>query len=204
MANWLRGLSGKISDAIPNEFSQLNGFSRFLPPPFNYIIQAPAALDRFGETYSSGGGLADSGIYGAQAFAGQGGDQNKYGAGNSDGGFDWMGALSQVGNITGGVGGVGRSETPDLGSGNFIRGSAATDNPSTGGFGDSEFDPRKAFEAFQQFGSQYNEEQGSGYNPESQAELIRSRYPWIPDQTFQAWLQSNPVPERPQFATGMY
>lgn len=69
---------GKISDAIPNEFSKLNSVSKFLPAPFNLLVQAPAALDRFGETYSSGGSFMDSMGYGASAFLGTSGDPNKY------------------------------------------------------------------------------------------------------------------------------
>lgn len=113
-----RDLMGKMSDAIPNEFSQLNAFSQFLPPPFNLLVQTPAALDRFGETYSNDAGLLDSAVYGGQAFMGAGGDPNKYGTGEKD----WVDTLGSIGNIAG-----------------MFSGAMGGGNPSSGGMPNIEF-----------------------------------------------------------------
>ena len=76
--SWFRKFSGKVSDAIPNEFSKLNSFTKFLPPPFSQIAQTPGAIDRFGETYSNEGSLADSFMHGASAYMGTSADPNKF------------------------------------------------------------------------------------------------------------------------------
>lgn len=98
--NFLQKMAGKVSDMIPNEFSKLGGFSKFLPPPLNYMVQAPAAMDRFGETYSNSkggfGNLADAMMYASGSFQGQGGDPNKYSPKNSgleDDGFMTAGRI---------------------------------------------------------------------------------------------------------------
>lgn len=143
----LRDFFGDVSDAIPNEFSKLNAFSQFLPPPFNLLVQAPAAVDRFGETYSNGAGLIDSGVYGAQAFAGQGGDPNKYTDGGGENWVDTVGGIGNLASMFGGMGGMGGSNgqasgfsgVPNLefadGSGRYLEGNA----PYGGSFVDGKF-----------------------------------------------------------------
>lgn len=133
----LRDFFGKISDAIPNEFSQLNSFSQLLPPPFNLLVQTPAAIDRFGETYSNDAGLLDSMVYGGQAFMGAGGDPNKYGTGEKD----WVDTVGGIGNLMSSFGGMGGQSggMPNIefadGSGRSIVGNA----PSSGSFVDGKF-----------------------------------------------------------------
>jgi hypothetical protein len=106
--NFLQKFAGKISDMIPNEFSKMNSFSKFLPPPFNLAVQAPAALDRFGETYSNSdggfGSLADA-MYSGGSFMGTSGDPNKYSPKNRGFGNDWMMNAGRLGDLVPGPGG---------------------------------------------------------------------------------------------------
>lgn len=222
MGNWLQDISGKMSDAIPNEFSQLNGFSKFLPAPFNFLVQTPAALDRFGETYSNGGSLIDSGAYGVSAFTGTGGDPNKYGTGEKN----WADTLGQVGNFAGqfagGTGGTsggkdstgsfdfskiaglfggsgsgGNFHTNSDGSGVYGEMGAPTVDSQTGELVSGGMDIGKMFEQFQKMQTQPDSDV---YDPNAHADMIKTRYPWIPQQAFQQWLASQPPAPSIQFA----
>lgn len=79
-----RKLAGEISDAIPNEFSKLNSYSKYLQyipyvgAALKVISNAVSGVDRFGETYSNGGSFMDSAQYGMSAFQDTAGDPNKY------------------------------------------------------------------------------------------------------------------------------
>lgn len=85
----LKKLAGKISDAIPNEFSKLNSYAPWLNmiPGVGQALaltsEGIAGVDRFGETYSNGGSLGDSAAYGMSAFQGTSGDPSKYSSKNS-------------------------------------------------------------------------------------------------------------------------
>lgn len=166
-----REFAGKISDAIPNEFSQLNSFSQFLPPPFNLLVQTPAAIDRFGETYSNDAGLLDSAMYGGQAFMGAGGDPNKYGTGEKD----WVDAVGSLGNLAGmfsgsfGGGGQPSGGIPNLefadGSGRYLSGNS----PSSGSFVDGKF--------LGDLGGMFG--QGGGMSPQIPSEgMNQSSFDW--------------------------
>ncbi len=82
--SWDRRAAGAVSDAIPNEFSKLNSYSKYLSyiPYVGWALKAisntASGVDRFGETYSNGGNLGDSLSYGASAYQDTSGDPNKY------------------------------------------------------------------------------------------------------------------------------
>ena len=65
------------------------------------------------------------------------------------------------------------------------------DGVSRGGFGFE--DGAQIAEMFQQFQAQRNptDTTAEGYDPMEHAGVIKSRYPFIPDQTFQNWLTAN-------------
>jgi hypothetical protein len=108
--NFLQKISGKISDAIPNEFSKLNSWNKYNPEPVSRsVIGLLSGADRFGETYSNSedggiGGLMDAGQYGMSAFGGNSGDPNLYSPKNQQGfaSGDWALTAGRAGDLLGG------------------------------------------------------------------------------------------------------
>jgi hypothetical protein len=94
-----------------------------------------------------------------------------------------MGGSNHVNSDGSGVYGAGGAPTVDAQTGELV--------PNTG------FDIGKMFEQFQKMQTEPGSEV---YDPNAHADLIKSRYPWIPQQAFQQWLASQPQTPSIQFA----
>lgn len=125
--SWDRKAAGAVSDAIPNEFSKLNGFSKYLQyiPYVGWAAKAVfngvSGVDRFGETYSNGGSLSDSLQWGMSAANDTSTDPYKYSPKNDswDNADGWLkagkigealpgsktdvGSVGRTGNLVGGI-----------------------------------------------------------------------------------------------------
>lgn len=162
-----------------------------------------------GASNSGGSYNNPSGRNASISFGSGGTDGVSYGGASggrsSGGGSGWGSMLSSLGN-SGGSGGSGAGGYAGLlsslmnsqGSGSQSSGQGGAMG-SPGGSPGGSIDIGQIFEQFQQ---QRNPSDTSdpNYDPMEHAGLIRSRYPFIPDDTFQAWLRNQAPSQGYQFA----
>lgn len=106
MANFLRKTAGAIGKAIPNEFSKLNSFLKYIP----YLGQANQVISSIDTGATAYG---DTGNFQTAINAGKGGfygsrDPGFYGSPNIN--RDWANITGQWGNVLGGdINGIGNA-----------------------------------------------------------------------------------------------
>ena len=95
--NWLQGIAGWISGAIPNEITKTNSASQwtqYIPiigPYISALQKGVSAVDNFAETYEQGGNWQDSLTHAMTAIQGQAADPNYYSEKNQPGfSDDWL------------------------------------------------------------------------------------------------------------------
>ena len=135
----LQNFAGEISDAIPNEVTKLNSYSKYLEyipyvgQALSAIMKGVSAVDNFGETYSNSGDVGAGISHAMKGIQGQSVDPNAFSEKNQGfGGDPWL-IAGDIGNMIPSFGG--KSEGGGGGFSGITSAGSGVDVGGTNAFG---------------------------------------------------------------------